>query len=408
MTGCDSRAMNSLHNTAGRDTCTLCGASDLNAFFELPQVPLFCNVLWPTREAALQCPRGDIRLGFCGACGFIANLAFEPRRMEYAPAYENSLHCSAHFQKYAEELATYLVDRHDLRGRDLIEIGCGRGDFLLMLCKLGGNRGVGFDPSFPGIAEMPAAGLSVRFVREEFSARHADYPCDFLYSRHMLEHIAAPKPFLAEVSQAIRGRGGATVFFEVPNVMFTLQDLGIWDIIYEHCSYFCRPSLDRLFTSCGFQVQALRDSYDGQFLCIEAAPLEDHAENRHRDSRKEVEQVARCVASFRNSYLNKVGSWRRTLAEMKRDGRRAAVWGAGSKGVTFLNTLKDSAPCDVVVDINPRKQGMYVPGTGQQVIAPGQLRQSRPEVILVMNPVYQKEIAGQIAELGVSAEIQTV
>jgi SAM-dependent methyltransferase len=400
--------MTSLNNMTGPDSCTICGAPGMSVFFEIPQVPLFCNVLWPTREAALQRPRGDIRLGFCSACGFIANLAFQPGRIKYAPTYENSLHFSAHFQKYADELATYLVDRHDLHGKDLIAIGCGRGDFLLMLCKLGGNRGVGFDPSFAGNAEMPAAGLGVRFVREEFSARHADYPCDFLCSRHLLEHIPAPKPFLAEVKQAIGGRRSATVFFEVPNVMFTLQDLGIWDIIYEHCSYFCRPSLDRLFTSCGFQVQALRDSYDGQFLCIEAAHREDHPENRHLDFRKEVEHVARCVASFRDSYLNKVGSWRRTLAEMKRHGRRAAVWGAGSKGVTFLNTLKDLAPCDEVVDINPRKQGMYVPGTGQQVIAPEQLRQSRPEVILVMNPVYQEEIAGQIAELGVSAEIQTV
>ena len=399
--------MDSLHNVGGQNSCTLCGASGMNVFFELAQVPLFCNVLWPTREAALQCPRGDVRLGFCSACAFIANLAFEPGRMEYAPDYENSLHFSSHFRSYASELATYLVDRYQLRGKNIIEIGCGKGDFLLMLCELGGNRGVGFDPGYVGDAEKPTAGLGVRFVRQGFSAHVADYPCDFLISRHMLEHVATPRSFLAGVRQVIGGRTNIVVFFEVPNAMFTLRDLGIWDIIYEHCSYFCRPSLAALFASCGFRIQALRDNYGGQFLCLEATPGNNH-DNVNPDYRDEVEDAAHCVASFRDIYLRKVGSWKQTLARLKHEGRRVTVWGGGSKGVTFLNALGDLVPIEEVVDINPRKQGMYVPGTGQRIVAPEFLRRSRPEVVLVMNPVYREEIADQIAALGVEAEIQTV
>ena len=126
------------------------------------------------------------------------------------------------------------------------------------------------------------------------------------------------------------------------------------------------------------------------------------------DYRDEVEDAAHCVASFRDIYLRKVGSWKQTLARLKHEGRRVTVWGGGSKGVTFLNALGDLVPIEEVVDINPRKQGMYVPGTGQRIVAPEFLRRSRPEVVLVMNPVYREEIADQIAALGVEAEIQTV
>ena len=61
-------------------------------------------------------------------------------------------------------------------------------------------------------------------------------------------------------------RMNTIVFFEMPNVMYTLKDLGIWDLIYEHCSYFSVPSLREVFRACGFTVKELHELYEGQFL----------------------------------------------------------------------------------------------------------------------------------------------
>jgi hypothetical protein len=114
------------------------------------------------------------------------------------------------------------------------------------------------------------------------------------------------------------------------------------------------------------------------------------------------------AASFADHYNRKLAVWQQRLDALSRSGRRTIIWGGGSKGVTFLNVLKARSQIDYVVDINPAKQGMYVPGTGQPIVAPDSIRRRPPDTILVMNPLYEREIATEAARLGVSAEIAVV
>ena len=92
-------------------------------FLVVPRVPVHCNVLWPTREAAIQAPRREIRLAFCERCGHIFNSVFAPSLMEYSKTYENSLHFSPQFQEYASRLPSALIERYDLHGKTIVEIG---------------------------------------------------------------------------------------------------------------------------------------------------------------------------------------------------------------------------------------------------------------------------------------------
>jgi len=193
------------------------------------------------------------------------------------------------------------------------------------------------------------------------------------------------------------------VFFEVPNVLFTLRDLGIWDLIYEHCSYFSPGSLSRLFAACDFDIRDLAETYEGQFLCIEALPGEGLIDSR-RGPRDDSTEVACDVAAFADRYRSKVRNWRRHLGRMARAGQRAVIWGAGSKGVTFLNALETQDRIAYAVDINPRKQGMYVAGTGQQIVRPEFLRDYLPDVVIVTNPVYEGEIRQLAGGLGLTPE----
>ncbi len=378
----------------------------MQPFFHLAGVPVYCNVLWPTREEALRCARGDIELAFCPSCGHLFNLAFDPSRLNYDQSYENSLHFSGRFQEYAQALVTHLIERYDLRGKDIIEVGCGKGEFLSLLCRLGGNRGVGFDRSYVSGRVDSAAGRGVEFVQDFYAERYAGYPCDLLCCRHALEHIHDPAAFLTTIRKTLGRQKYAVVFFEVPNGLFTLRDLGIWDIIYEHCSYFCQESLARLFSRCGFRVREARESYEGQFLCLEADV--GRSEDGLSDGLNDLEQMAQAVAVFAENYGRKVEHWRRMLEQFRRSRKRAIVWGAGSKGVTFLNTFRVREGIDYVVDINPHKQGLHVAGTGQEIVPPQFLETYRPAVVLVMNPIYREEIARQLAGLGLEAELFAV
>ena len=393
------------HDDATHAACPACGGA-MRVFFEVDRAPVLCNILCPTREAAVAVPAGPIRLGYCADCAMVYNVAFDPALMNYTGAYENSLQFSPQFRQYVDALARGLVERYDVRGKDVIEIGCGQGDFLSLVCDLGVNRGVGFDPSFdPGKAST-ALNERVTILPELYSDAHVDRPVDLLCSRHVLEHIPQPLALLSGLRRTLGNRHGTVLFFEVPNGLYTLERLGIWDIIYEHCSYFTRASLTGLFRRAGFEPLRTEEAYDGQFLTIEARPRLAADPAGPDDDAREVERVGALAEGFSAEYRAKSDLWRGRLEEIRRRGRRAVLWGAGSKGVTFLNVM--SAGHDVVpfaVDLNPRKHGQFVVGTGQQIVPPAFLRHYKPDVVFIMNEIYADEIGATCRELGLSCDL---
>lgn len=343
---------------------------------------------------------------FCERCGHIFNSAFDPSRMEYTETYENSLHYSPRFQEYASRLASALIDRYDLHGKTIIEIGCGSGDFLRILCAMGGNRGIGFDPSFNGRDAANLAEQDIEIIPDVYSDRYVDCKADFICCRHVLEHIGQPRNFLCQPRRAI-GLRDTVVYFEVPNVLYTLKDLGIWDLIFEHYSYFSAGSLTRLFVACGFLPRDVYPAFGDQFLCIEASGANGGA-GRGEDRSSELAEVSRLVSDFGGHYGRKIELWTKNLKELMRVGKRVVLWGAGSKGVTFLNVVPGGELIECVVDINPQKHGSYVAGTGQRILKPEWIAEARPDTVLVMNPIYRDEIQRTIARLGAVAEIVVV
>jgi SAM-dependent methyltransferase len=199
--------------------------------------------------------QGPIQLAFCETCGCIINLHFDPSRIEYSSNYENSLHFSSSFNRYAQSLARDLIGRHELREKVILEIGCGTGEFLSLLCRL------------------------------------AD----------------------AEIG-------------------------------------------------------------------IGVPPLKDAIVNFQRNYQERVEEIRKALKPLRAS-------------------KSAIFWGAGAKTVMFLNKFCAQQVCDYVVDINPHKQGGFIPGTGQEIVPPEFLKEYRPEVVIVMNPNYREEIGLHVERL---------
>jgi SAM-dependent methyltransferase len=385
-----------------RQACPVCGHALPEVFFEAGAVPVHCNILWASPGDARHARRGALSLALCPDCGLVCNAAFDPALVGYDASYENSLHHSPRFEAYAETLARDLSERLSLRDQLIVEVGCGKGEFLRGLCRTAGARGLGIDASYDPDIAPEAAGGPVRFVREPFSALPGDLAPALIVCRHVLEHLPDPGPFVTEIAAAARRSPECHVFLEVPNVLFTLRDLGIWDLIYEHCAYFSAPALARLCEGAGLSVQRIYATYGDQFLCVEATVAQPGSAPGAGD----VDELSRLSDRFAAEYRRKVGFWQARLRELKADGRRVALWGAGSKGITFVNVVPGGDTVSCLVDLNPRKHGRFVPGTGQPVVAPETLARIQPDVILVMNPLYRDEIARLARRIGSSAAVE--
>jgi hypothetical protein len=386
--------------------CPSCGGNSVSIFYALNDVPVHSVVLIHTSREATNFPTGRIALGFCDGCGFIANTAFDPRLVTYSETYEETQGFSPTFNSFHRTLATHLIQRYALHGKRIIEIGCGKGEFLTLICELGRNRGVGFDPSYiPERGKVPA-GVSVEFVTDLYSPKYAHYRADFICCKMTLEHIDAAGEFLRTVRRAI-GDQKTVVFFQVPDATRILKDVAFWDVYYEHCAYFTAGSLARLFRTCGFELLNLERGYAGQYLMVEACP--NGAPFRSLSPFEEpLEALAADVTHFAVASQQNITLWRRYLTDMKAAGRRAVVWGGGSKAVAFLTTLNISDEIAYTIDINPYKAGTFVARTAQQIMPPSFLASYRPDVVIIMNSVYRNEIGEQLKQMNLHPEVVVV
>jgi SAM-dependent methyltransferase len=388
---------------AERPVCPNCEQVQLEIFYEQCSVPTNSCILFKSADEAHNYPRGDIKLGFCSVCGFISNIAFDSHLTEYSGRYEETQSYSATFNTFHKQLVERLIDRYALRQKDVLEIGCGKGEFLALLCALGGNRGIGFDPGFDDSRQQVRTSRRIKFIKDFFSERYSGYGSDFVCCKMTLEHIARPRQFLRMIRSTVKWKSNAVVFFQVPEATRIFRSCALEDIYYEHCSYFSHESLRYLFESTGFEVIRLDTAYGGQYLTIEARPVLA-SEGLLRDP-ADLEEMKRYTANFEQRAQKRSTQWLMSINNNKP--QRIVLWGSGSKAVALLSLLDQEVVLEYVVDINPHRQGSYMAGTGQQIVSPEYLQSYRPDLVMAMNPIYRQEIVRDLATLGLTPEVIT-
>ncbi len=386
------------------DVCPSCYSPGMSPFYEVKNIPVNSCMMFSNSEEAINFNRGNLILGFCKNCGFISNMCFNPDLLDYASLVPEEQGFSSTFKAFAQRIALRLINKYDLHGKRIMEIGCGRGDFLALICELGNNSGVGIDPSVVAGGVENESSKNLTFIHDYFSERYASYIGDLVCCRHTLEHIHNTADFMNSLRKAIGNRLNTAVFFEVPDVTRILREVAFWDIYYEHCSYFTLGSLARLFRFCNFEVNSLFKDYSDQYLLIEAKPVRKKS-NKIKKVEENLETTTRDVENFSMNCRKKIEQWKTQLHRIREEGKKAIIWGSGSKCVGFMTTLGIKSEIEYIVDINPNRHGKFIPGVGKQIVSPEFVKNYQPDIVIVMNPIYCNEIGQMLGEMGLAPEL---
>jgi SAM-dependent methyltransferase len=372
--------------------CPGCNSRSVAGQFHLPRQPVVLNYRFASPSEASNVDRKDVDLAQCANCGLVYNATFDPASVHYDHNYDNRQCFSPAFLEYLDELATGLVARHRLEGGRILEVGCGKGDFLKLICDRASAEGLGYDTTYEGPAVAPEG--RVRFHQEYVTPAGIRGKFNALICRHVIEHVAGIGEFLGELRAMAKAAGDPVVVLETPSFEWIAAHGCFWDLFYEHCNYSSQPCLSYLSRRAGFNIVNHSLVFGGQYQLLELA--------LSHETLRAPEAPGILPNTDLGEFTGRMTAAREDLERrLMRAGadRGWAIWGAGAKGVALVNQLRIEPP-QFVIDSNPSKQNSVIPGSSVRIKSPDDPEVLDVSVILVANPNYFAEVRSMLLAKG--------
>lgn len=354
--------------------CPICKNINLDFIYQFTDTPAMQNKVYDSLERALKEKKISFDLYGCKDCGFIFNAEFNPEKTKYSSNYDNTQDNSAYFSKYIKRLAEKLNKKYNLKDKNVVEIGCGKGGFVKILYEAGIKNIKGFDPTYLNNGSR----VDELVVKKYFDAKDIKDKADFIICRHTLEHIFNLAEFISSVEKCLKKTG--VMYFEFPCLEWIIKNKAFFDFFYEHCNYFSKRTTVKLFQQLKFRNIVFKYGLNGQYFQLEIS----------RGGKIDYRDFPLVNFNKISQFLDEqMGEYKNFISGLD----NFVIWGAGAKGVTFLNRLGISRKqCKYVIDINPNKNKKFIPVTGQMIVFPEIIKKGKIDNIIIMNPIYEKEI----------------
>lgn len=327
---------------------------------------------------------GPIRLRRNTKLDFIENEAFEDGLINYSENYENSQAHSVLFTQHMQSVTNLLKDTFPY-GSSLVEVGCGKGDFLEMVESDGHFETSGYDASYNG--NHPR-------IYKRYLNSSDNLNADVVIIRHVLEHVKDPYMFLFMLKHVF---GDANVYIEVPNLNWIIDNETFYDITYEHVNYFSQKSLCMLFDQITFSSGLLfNEQY--QYVLTNFGSLSENFLRYYREDCWDL-------ISFDDLFPN-IESFVKHIEDLS-GSKHIYIWGAATKGTLllahFMNHTKLIEKVRFAIDQNPQKIGRYIPGSQVPIKSREEFASTvrSGDLLLVSNRNYLKEINEFIDECSI-------
>jgi len=360
--------------TGPTTTCRVCGRD----FFAEPLLR-YENMPGAAQSfpdaGSLDSDRGvDLEVCQCSGCGLV-QLSGDP-----VPYYQDVIRAAAvseEMHEFRSRQFAGFVRNSSLEAKKVIEIGCGRGEFLSIMQQSGVDA-YGLEHSDQAVAHCRGMGLKVfsGFIPGDTSSLRGA-PFDAFFILNFLEHLPDPAATLSGIAGILTDDGIGLV--EVPNFDMILRKNLFSEFIGDHLFYFTRDTLDRTLGLNGFDVLESSEVWHEYIISavVKKRQSGDLSHFRRRQVRLETEI---------DRYIHRFG-----------DGR-VAVWGAGHQALAVIALLKLGCRIRYVIDSAAFKQGKYTPVSHVPIVSPEALRSDPVDAVIVMAASYSDEVAGIIRE----------
>lgn len=397
-------------------TCIACGHA-LSPLMTLDDMPASAQNIPAASELAEDHPL-SLTLCQCPSCGLVQ---FDTEPVDY---YRDVIRAGGGTRTMTrlrhEEYARLLtaMQEHHIHGRRIVEVGCGRGEFLRMWQNLAEDpegaaalaRDQARDPlsGQPNAAPLHLVGLEHKpslveeanavadkkyRVYEGFATgdvRYPEGPFDAFVQFNFLEHQPDPCDMLRNIGRNLKPQ--ALGLITVPSFEYILRYNGYYELLRDHIANYTEFTLQKLLQDCGFELLSMD--------LVNRDTIEAIVRKADPDELSELHYSGRLidVSSLRDSYDRLSASVNAHIDHLSESHRTMAIWGASHQGFTLAATTKLGGRVEYIIDSAPFKQGRFSPASHIPIVAPDYAVAHPVDEILIVAPGYTDEIAGIIRE----------
>ena len=397
-------------------TCIACGHA-LSPLMTLDDMPASAQNIPAASELAEDHPL-SLTLCQCPSCGLVQ---FDTEPVDY---YRDVIRAGGGTRTMTrlrhEEYARLLtaMQEHHIHGRRIVEVGCGRGEFLRMWQNLAEDpegaaalaRDQARDPlsGQPNAAPLHLVGLEHKpslveeanavadkkyRVYEGFATgdvRYPEGPFDAFVQFNFLEHQPDPCDMLRNIGRNLKPQ--ALGLITVPSFEYILRYNGYYELLRDHIANYTEFTLQKLLQDCGFDLLSMD--------LVNRDTIEAIVRKADPDELSELHYSGRLidVSALRDSYDRLSASVNAHIDHLSESHRTMAIWGASHQGFTLAATTKLGGRVEYIIDSAPFKQGRFSPASHIPIVAPDYAVAHPVDEILIVAPGYTDEIAGIIRE----------
>jgi 2-polyprenyl-3-methyl-5-hydroxy-6-metoxy-1,4-benzoquinol methylase len=320
----------------------------------------------------------------CSACGLVQLNQPSYIKDSYYSDYLMTTSHSNYSKSYQHKLANNFIKKFDLESKNLVEIGCGDGNFLKILEKNNINV-FGIEPSKKAFDLSIKKGLNVlnEYLTKKTSLKNK---FDAFVIRQVLEHISKPNNFLQDIKYLLKKN--AVGLIEVPSLHKAIKYERFFDFFPDHVAYYSNSTLSKVLSGNGYEVLDIFRSAEEEYL-VAYVKVKKNLENIWIGLEMFTTQIQLIIIDYKNK------------------NKKIAVWGAGGKGIDTLSLCNlSSDDFEFVIDSDPNKWGYYTPGSHLKIVSPKNI--SKVDCILITAMMYEKEIVRQIIKTGYGGDIGVI